>query len=44
MRGHVKTISIDIVNKVLIQPYWLNDFDLGTKGAGGSFSQVLCEG
>jgi MSHA biogenesis protein MshM len=28
VRARTKTISIDIVNKVLIQPHWRNDFDM----------------
>jgi len=30
VRARTKSISIDIVNKVLIQPHWRNDFDLMT--------------
>jgi len=28
VRARVKTVSLDIVNRVLIQPHWRNDFDL----------------
>jgi type II secretory pathway predicted ATPase ExeA len=30
VRARTKSISIDIVNKVLIQPHWRNDYDLMT--------------
>lgn len=28
VRARTKSIDIDIVNKVLIQPHWRNDYDL----------------
>lgn len=31
VRARVKTIGIDIVNRVLIQPHWRNDYDLVTE-------------
>jgi MSHA biogenesis protein MshM len=31
VRARTKTITIDIVNKVLIQPHWRNDYDIGAE-------------
>jgi hypothetical protein len=28
VRARTKTITADIVNKVLIQPHWRNDYDM----------------